>query len=355
MTVPGNTSVDDSTIEPDSTEGAPDIVDTDAPSATSDAPEDTPEADPPIAEATVSVLASDLQYPSGIVALGNALFVIDRPRIRVPASPDELWRVPLDGATPVLLATLDYADLLYSLDQLWVLGEGGEGAYLRRVNPSDGSAVDEVKLTATAQAVTHNSQHAFISGNAYVVQCSLEGTDCSTLWMGDAEHQVWRIAATDEAVYASINPAEGLTGEHHIVRIGFDSTTLDLASSDGQVTALAVVGSEVIYVSRGSNQVSAVPTAGGAVRTLAEFDGPWSLAANETYVYVSSRPEECVNSGTIRRIAIADGTTTVLADEQPCPATIILNGDYLYWVNTGSGSHGTETVLGSIAQLPVYL
>lgn len=153
---------------------------------------------------------------------------------------------------------------------------------------------------------------------------------------------------------------------------------IDLATGRSHPIALALSGGYVYWIDFGTNQASSgsvnrVPVGGdaGASTTLAmNQDQPQDIATDGVNVYWTSRS----NSGSVSKVAVTGGSTTVLAQIQGGPWAIVADQPdpdagtsqtYVYWTNfndntvvkvpTGSTGPTAPYILASGQNNPVAI
>ena len=150
-----------------------------------------------------------------------------------------------------------------------------------------------------------------------------------------------------------------------------DSATLTATGQQGEVARLSLVGSRARYVYWVDNgtcglchggTVNKVPIGGGTVTTLARVPGgrwPASVAVDGTYVYWVS-PSSSGAHGTVSKVPIGGGSVTTLAGAQGYPYSVAVDRTHVYWVNWLSGEvnkvplgGGTVTTLANEGR-PAY-
>jgi hypothetical protein len=110
-------------------------------------------------------------------------------------------------------------------------------------------------------------------------------------------------------------------------------SSFTMATGLSGVVSLAVDSSNV-YLAVGSN-ISAVPLAGGSATTLVNDQEIDSYAVDGTFVYWTN-----AKAGTISKVSVNGGNTTLLANGQDNPTSIFVDSSALYWLNDAASSFG---------------
>jgi len=110
---------------------------------------------------------------------------------------------------------------------------------------------------------------------------------------------------------------------------------VQLATSSGKSTAIAVDVANVYWTNPDNHLVMVVPLSGGTVATIAAGQSPSSLAVAGGYLYWNDI------AGLMRaRVAGGIGTPEMLAPKFAWPAALLSDGQNIYWAEDSSGTVG---------------
>jgi hypothetical protein len=174
------------------------------------------------------------------------------------------------------------------------------------------------------------------------------------------------IAVDDTAVYwiagGAPNPIDGgvtSTGGVFSVPKGGGAITT-LVSGLGSAEAVAVAGDVVAFASAQKSEsgsvIGTVPRLGAPWRELATSDRQvTSIAVDDTDVFWADGDSATVdvtnNDGRIRSAALASGKVSLLAGSQTGPDKVILLGSELFWSNSGGANNANSEGNASISSL----
>ncbi len=123
---------------------------------------------------------------------------------------------------------------------------------------------------------------------------------------------------------------------------GGASTTL--VSAPGAGFGIALDASDVYFIT--SDVVMSVPLNGGTATTLVTLGGT-GIAVDDCFVYFTTGTPGAglTPSGTVMKVAKTGGSPVTLATGQDQPGSIAVDATSVYWVNNGSDSGATGSVM----------
>ncbi|HEU0035672.1 MAG TPA: hypothetical protein VFQ53_33905 [Kofleriaceae bacterium] len=136
-------------------------------------------------------------------------------------------------------------------------------------------------------------------------------------------------AADSDSVYLTIFKRD------EVVRVPVAGGTLDkLATAKRAV--LAVHADTLYLASYTTGTLSALPVGGGRPRTIATgLAHPTALVVDDRHAYIYGEADR-----TVRRVELATGTSSALADGLDNADVLVLDGDWLYTRTWGNGGRG---------------
>lgn len=224
---------------------------------------------------------------------------------------DTLYKVPVAGGTPVVLAS-----------QL-------QGAYYQTLAVAQGSV-----YWASDTVV----RRVPISGGTPIAVYDAAGTGAlSGAVAADATNVYWTLFTNDNADLQS----------GAIMKLGYgDTTPTTLASGFQEPMVIGVDATNVYFNEQWNSMLMKVSIQGGYAFAAASYPGEVPLAVDDDGV--------CwVNPATGSVVALTGSGTIKLASGQKDPESIAVNGGNAYWVNAGSGTVMTAPLTGGKA--PVTL
>lgn len=307
----------------------------------------------PASPGVIVALASQLRYPSEIVADANAVYA-------TTGGPEAgcLDDCPYpDGA----LVRVGFAD---GVSPFWVSAEQMQSIALA---PSGVAAAMKggriVQLDSGGRPSTLSNDHRqpfqLIAdrGSLYWVDCGSCGFDFNP------DAKILRLAPNTATATVVATPGEYVGGmasdgeelfisrsetsagvsvvELRAVRIDTGATrTLDTMMRTA--SPVAVDATDVYYIDL--DEVKKVPKQGGAVTVLAKARKPRSLAVDATHVYFTDAGPRMID-GAIDRVAKAGGALETLAADQDQPYRLTIDDTYVYWTNAGRYDQSTGAVM----------
>jgi hypothetical protein len=139
--------------------------------------------------------------------------------------------------------------------------------------------------------------------------------------------RTWGVALDASYFYFAASPSNMSATIARISQSGGPVTTL--ATLPTSVNLLATDGANVYFVA--GDNLSSVPTAGGAVSVLATgFNGATSLKLDSGNLYASGANGNGPK-GAILRVPVTGGTPTVVVSTQWSAYDIAVDATYVYW------------------------
>jgi len=296
---------------------------------------------------TLTQLAGNLDQPQNIV--------VDHAYVYFPAS-DSVYKVPIDGGTPVVIASGQGTPESVAVDGTGVywVDTGTTGTIMAA--PLDGGAP-----FALASGQSNPSGTVVTGGNVYWVTES-GGTDAimTVPTAGGtptpfANVQATNIAVDANNVYACVvlpQPTDGalVMESSQIVRMPLDGGAATVLASQTIASPIAVDAVNVYWLGGAPLELGVIAVAidGGAPVTLAAGIQAHSIVSDGTNLYYSlftSTPSD------VMRMPVTGGTPVVVAALQNNPASVAVDGTSVYWMNVGGAMGFADTVLGSIMKV----
>jgi hypothetical protein len=249
------------------------------------------------------VLAAPINTVAGLFAQGGALYFTEY------TSAMELFSVGVDGGTPVLLGSIPMNTGVEILGNN-VVADATHVYWTTDVTGLATGNLDGVLLDGGGQAALASSQAGPVSP------------------VVDATNLYWA--------------EEGTTDGGSIWKVPLAGGPAVQLASAASPTLLALDATSVYWTTL-SNGVQRVAIDGGPVSTLASVDLPGAgvaVDANNAYFGFDSY---------IEAVSLTNQSVTFLADNQMYPQGLVLDGNTLYWTNTGTGTLDG----GSVMKLPL--
>ncbi len=256
------------------------------------------------------------------------------------ATNDSIYQIPkkAPGTTPIELSGNDRQPYSLASDGTYVYWNDtlSPGAVRRIVIGGNGAttlaSVDALGMSSSATTLF------WVSGGAVQSMPKTGGT-VATLGLAPMG-ETWGVAIDATYFYFAASPSTLSATISRVRQSGGPITTLATLATNVNVLATDAVN---VYFVSGDN-LSAVPTAGGAVSVLASgFSGTTSLKADSGNLYASVAGGNGPY-GSILRVPVTGGMATVLASAQWGAYDIALDATSVYWTNFG-GPTGTGTVM----------
>ena len=202
--------------------------------------------------------------------------------------------------------------------------------------------------------LVHDGTDAFISNLGLI---GLGGVDRVPLATGTAEVLMagtnwggWAIGIDDGHVYMSDNGV-GVTSIYAIPKTAVNvapPTPIATMNLSNTMRGLVVVDSHVYWVEQSGAGVRRAPKTGGAVETLIDAQSGYTggrMIDDVDHIYWTW---STATGGQVMQLDKAGASAPkVVADEQPHPWALHLDGTTLYWTNIGTPQDGAADAFGS--------
>jgi hypothetical protein len=296
---------------------------------------------------TLTQLAGNLDQPQNIAVAGEYVYF---------AASTSVYKVPIDGGTPVVIASEQGSPAGVAVDGTGVywVDTGTTGTVMAA--PLDGGA-------AFALASGQNSPNGTVvaGGNVYWVTSSgSTGAIMTVPTAGGtptpfANVQATTIAVDANNVYACVQlpqPTDGalVMESSQIVRMPLDGGAATVLASQMGGTSIAVDAVNVYWVSGEPPGIGVIAVAidGGVPVTLAAETQAHSLVSDGTNLYyavLTATPSD------VMRVPVTGGTAVVVAAQQNNPGAVAVDGTSLYWMNAGGAMGFPNNELGSLMKV----
>jgi hypothetical protein len=185
----------------------------------------------------------------------------------------------------------------------------------------------------------------FFTGGGGLARVDKSGANFEKLL---ASSGAWSIAADTERLYWT-----NTNGVQSSDKSGADLQQLAMAT---KARGIAVNATHVYWaearIDGKLGKFDKVTSLGGQLGGALQF--PTDVAIDGSFAFValagSSSDLDCTsNDGSIIRLDLASGAATTLASNQRCPQSVAVDGNRVYWTNTGSYTGGAYNGDGSVA------
>lgn len=301
----------------------------------------------PVMPGTPQVLADDLTHATRIALDGSDVLVLHHPEYAFldPEVPSEILRVPSTGGpASVVVSAPQLTGFVVDGSTLWaVAGPFGVAAF----DLSTGEEQLRVPIDSTSYAfsIAQSDTHVFamVMPSARLLRVDKASGSTDVLHSVEVNASPQWLIVQEGAVYFLADSAQSST-EVDLVGVPLDGSGAGALARLPPSVALGVAGDELVTGELGSGMMSAISQT-GSVRALGVVTDPWAIAADADFVYVASQPTDVCPLdyvGTVSKIPLAGGPTTLLADGLACPSMLIAATDALYWVNNGYSEDGDD-------------
>jgi hypothetical protein len=285
-----------------------------------------------------TVLVSNIYLPHEIaVDEVNVYFTA----LNSAATNDSVYQIPKNaaGATPIELSGNDKQPYSLASDGTYVYWNDtiSPGA-VRRIVVGGNGATTLANVDALGMSLSPTTLF-WVSSSGAVQSMPKAGGPVTTLGAAPSG-EPWGVAI--DATYFYFAATSTLSATISRVPQSGVGPVETVATPDADVTVLATDAANVYFIA--GDNLSAVPTGGGAVTVLASgFSGATSLKLDSGNLYASVTGGNGPY-GSILRVPVTGGTPTVLASAQWGAYDVAVDATYVYWTNFG-GPTGTGTVM----------
>ncbi len=190
-----------------------------------------------------------------------------------------------------------------------------------------------------------DDQHVFWANANAIYSAPLDGGEATMLAQLEQQQPAFR-ELTDLTVAGSwvYFPR---TSESSVMRVPVDGGPTEVLAQGVASTQSIYVDGEQVYTTYASmetameesSRVYSVPIAGGdASAVVSDLVAPWFVSGHGGSLVVADLGPGDPREGHGLVILIdSSGEEQILADEQPAPAGVVMDGDYVYWVTLDGG------------------